>query len=217
MHAEIKAGSNITAYYMPPDCPPNTNKPTKPSVDWPNEPPRPIPCFDNRNYPWPHGLGPLIVYMAACNGPCQDFDPSEEKSWFKIYETGFYEGIQMPGTQWEYPNNIGTHSAWDQWQFTHADGWSVEIPKNLKPGNYLIRHEIIMIELFPPQHYPACAQLTVTGDGDSLPDEEYMVSFPGAYSYDEPGLAVAGDVYSPKARETHNYTIPGPKVWTGQN
>lgn len=61
---------------------------------------------------------------------------------------------------------------------------SVKIPKGLKPGNYLIRHEIIMIELFPPQHYPECAQLTVSGGGDKLPGDEYLVAFPGAYSYD---------------------------------
>lgn len=33
----------------------------------------------------------------------------------------------------------------------------------------------------PPQIYPECAQLAVTGDGTETPGGEYLVSFPGAY------------------------------------
>lgn len=78
-----------------------------------------------------------------------------------------------------------------------------------------------MIELWPPQHYPNCAQLTVTGDGDDFPEDDYLVSFPGAYSNDgksghsflqrcesnllgtDPGLAIAGQVYGPIGHSTY--------------
>lgn len=125
-------------------------------------------------YSWVHATGPLLAYMANCNGPCDQFDPEGKKVWFKIYESGLKEGGKI---------DVGSSLGWDQFQFANK-GWSIRIPKNLKPGNYLIRHEIIMIELMPPQFYPECAQLTVTGDGDKLPGEDYLVSFPGAYSLD---------------------------------
>jgi hypothetical protein len=109
--------------------------------------------------------------MAACNGPCDQFEPGNETVWFKIYESGLQPG-----------HDIGSSVGWKQSRLAN-NGWPVQVPRNLKPGNYLIRHEIIMIELNPPQHYPECAQLTVSGDGDALPGDEYLVSFPGAYSY----------------------------------
>jgi hypothetical protein len=120
--------------------------------------------------------------MAACNGPCEEFDPSNKKAWFKIYESGFSPGIDRWG-DWSGERDLATTTGWDQYSFT-KNGWSLRVPKNLKPGNYLIRHEIIMIELWPPQHYPECAQLTVTGSGNKLPGDDFLVSFPGAYSYD---------------------------------
>ncbi|KAI9158268.1 Cellulose-growth-specific protein [Paramyrothecium foliicola] len=213
LHAPIEAGTNLTVRYPPPPCPKDIHQPTEPSVPWKNEP---VPAFrcHGPEYPWVHALGPLLAYMAPCNGPCEDFDPADGKVWFKVYESGFHGGTDYFGDV-EYKRDIASGHAWAQSTLPNK-GWSLRIPKNLKPGNYLIRHEIIMIELFPPQHYPNCAQLTVTGNGDRLPSEDFLVSFPGAYSYDEPGLAIAGEVYSPIGHSTYNYTIPGPKLWTAQ-
>lgn len=181
LHAPVEAGTNITVKYVPPECPANIYQPEEVSVEWKNEPSPPFRCH-GPSYPWVHGLGPLLAYMAACDGPCQDFEPSNKTVWFKIYESGHHAGVSNYGGE-DHPWDLATTSAWDQAKFPNV-GWSLRIPKNLKPGNYLIRHEIIMIELFPPQHYPECAQLTVTGEGDALPGEEYLVSFPGAYSYE---------------------------------
>lgn len=132
-------------------------------------------------YPWVHATGPLIAYMADCNGPCDKFDPEGKKVWFKIYESGLNNGGELD--KWGGTIDVGSSTAWGQYHLTRT-GWGVRIPKNLKPGNYLIRHEIIMIELMPPQFYPECAQLTVIGDGDKVPGEEYLVAFPGTYSMD---------------------------------
>lgn len=200
LHAPVEAGTNITVNYEAPLCPKGYNQPTEPSVKWPGEPLGPIRCFHGRTqeqntgwpyaYSWPHGLGPLMVYLAPCNGPCEDFNPTgDDVVWFKINENGFHpEDIPLYPMN---PPNIGVSSAWDQSPWLLGDDrdpvrtyWSVKIPENLKPGNYLIRHEIIMIELMPPQFYPECAQITVSGKGDKLPGEEYLVSFPGAYSMD---------------------------------
>ena len=59
--------------------------------------------------------------------------------------------------------------------------YTVTIPKNLKPGKYLIRTEVIMTASNPAQIYPECAQIEVLGDGTAEPSEEFLVSFPGAY------------------------------------
>lgn len=187
LHAPIEAGTNITANYFAPLCPRDLHQPDESSTPWTDEP-VPMMCFSSAgdpwprtyNYPWPHALGPMLVYMAPCNGPCEDFNPTgDDVVWFKISEGGWHPD---PVRNYEKPH-IGVGDAWDQPHWTTIGNvWSTEIPKSLKPGNYLIRHEIIMLEIMPPQHYPECAQLTVSGDGDELPGEEYLVSFPGAYS-----------------------------------
>jgi hypothetical protein len=133
-----------------------------------------------------------MIYMADCGGPCDQFDAEAKgKVWFKIAEWGLNEGY-----------DIGSGSlGWDQWDLTQR-GWNVTIPPNLKPGNYLIRHEILMIELWPPQFYPECAQLNVSGTGDKTPSDEYLVSFPGAYSFTDPGIVVSGNVYGSEGHST---------------
>jgi hypothetical protein len=212
-HAPIRAGTNITAYYVPPNCPPGFNQPTENLYPEFLDPTTPTRC-EGSEHPWFHAFGPLLVYMANCNGPCDQFEPEGKKVWFKIYESGLKNGGQE--TPWGTKIDLATSTAWDQMSLPNK-GWNVTIPKNLKPGNYLIRHEIIMIELMPPQFYPECAHLTVSGDGDKVPGKEYLVSFPGAYSLDgmspptcrsckgmmlmitpDPGLAVCGDLYSPR-------------------
>jgi hypothetical protein len=178
-HAPIEAGTNITAYYIPPPCPPGFNQPTENPYPEFQDPEQPMRCA-GPEYSWVHSTGPMLVYMAACNGPCDQFEPEGKKVWFKIYETGLKNGGEVVfGSKTDVASSWG----WDQIRFAN-EGWSVTIPKNIKPGNYLIRHEIIMIELMPPQFYPECAHLTVSGDGDKVPGDEHLVSFPGAYSMD---------------------------------
>lgn len=70
----------------------------------------------------------------------------------------------------------------------------VVIPKTLAPGNYLIRHEIIALHLATQrggaEFYPSCAQLRVGGSQTGRPAENELVSFPGAYSDNDPGIYV---------------------------
>ena len=74
--------------------------------------------------------------------------------------------------------------AFQNWQGLAAQ-WPITIPSNLKPGLYMIRHEIISIHVaYKPQWYPECAHLNVTGEGVALPSEEWFYKFPGAYSED---------------------------------
>lgn len=63
--------------------------------------------------------------------------------------------------------------------------WSETIPKSLKPGKYLVRHEIISSHSAnKPQFYPDHAHLDVIGAGDEFPGKDYMARIPGVWSMD---------------------------------
>ena len=118
--------------------------------------------------------------MAACPGEtCEGFDGSGAV-WFKIAQYGLEANapnLEGPWKQWLMIGNVNNEPQ-------SSTGFTVTIPKNLKAGNYLIRHEVIMLASgkdLGAQFYPECAQLTVTGGGDAFPSDEYLVSFPGAY------------------------------------
>ncbi|KAL4794306.1 hypothetical protein BDV19DRAFT_390367 [Aspergillus venezuelensis] len=79
-----------------------------------------------------------------------------------------------------------------------------------------MRHEVFYSEAglqLWPQLFPNCANIRVEGDGAAFPSEEYLVSFPGAYSFDDPAFAIEGPDHKAERERTFNYTIPGPKVW----
>jgi cellulase len=118
--------------------------------------------------------------MARCpDEGCEGFDGSGAV-WFKIAQYGLdpsVPNLEGPWLQWAAICNVDNNNS--------SPGFIVTIPKNLKAGNYSIRHEVIMLasgKELGAQFYPECAQLTVTGGGDKLPSDEYLVSFPGAYS-----------------------------------
>jgi hypothetical protein len=78
--------------------------------------------------PWPHNGGPLSVWMVECPGDCASFSSPHTASWFKIHEEGL-EGTQR--------------------LVKAGNSLTVKIPASLKPGNYLIRHELIVSDKDP--------------------------------------------------------------------
>ncbi|EJF65049.1 glycoside hydrolase, partial [Dichomitus squalens] len=148
---------------------------------------------------WPHTIGPVMVYMANCNGACTSATPSSLE-WFKIDEAGLISGDLPTGT-------------WGQGELVaNNNSWTSTIPASLAPGEYFIRHELLAIHTSnQPQFYPECAQLVITGSGSAQPSGSYLVKFPGAYSMSDPGVNI--DVYAESG--VTNYTIPGPAVWQG--
>ncbi|KAK4144473.1 glycoside hydrolase [Dichotomopilus funicola] len=145
---------------------------------------------------WPEShVGPVLTYMARCpDGGCQDWSPGEAAVWFKVKEGG----------------RDGTSNTWaDTPLMTAPSAYTYTIPSCLKPGYYLVRHEIIALhsayEYPGAQFYPGCHQLEVTGGGSTVPSS--LVSFPGAYKGSDAGITY--DAYKATA-----YTIPGPAVFT---
>jgi len=88
---------------------------------------------------------------------------------------------------------------------------NINLPSNIAPGNYLIRHEIIALQLAVSmggaEFYPSCSQLTIGGSGTGKPQENELVSFPGAYHDDDPGIFVPA-VYDGNL----DYQFPGPPI-----
>ncbi|EEB89935.1 hypothetical protein MPER_11919 [Moniliophthora perniciosa FA553] len=86
----------------------------------------------------------------------------------------------------------------------------LNIPSTLASGNYLIRHEIIGLHLAQDfggaEFYPSCAQLKIGGNQNGKPQDNELVSFPGAYSDNDPGIKV--NAFDPNA----DYAFPGPAI-----
>ena len=74
--------------------------------------------------------------------------------------------------------------------------YTVTLPTEIAPGDYLIRHEIIALQraatLGLAEFYPSCTQVRVGGSGTGVGSP--TVHFPGAYKEDDPGL------YTPDVR-----------------
>ena len=136
----------------------------------------------------------MFAYLAKCEGTtCDKFDSSEAK-WFKINQVG-------------QKSNSAT---WFQQDIMNGGVYSVDLPSNLAAGDYLIRHEIIGLHLADTvggaEYYPSCTQIRVGGDGTGAPSD--TVSFPGAYSDNDPGL-VGDNFFSVLGSK---YKFPGPAV-----
>ncbi|KAI0762314.1 glycosyl hydrolase family 61-domain-containing protein [Fomes fomentarius] len=143
---------------------------------------------------WPHNTGPLMTYMASCGSTtCDKFD-ERDAQWFKIDEAG------------KKPNDDST---WIQADIMKGDSYSLKLPEDLAPGDYLIRHEIIALHLAVSkggaEFYPSCTQVRVGGDGSGKPQD--TVTFPGAYSDSDPGI------FDPQVFDSGaKYTFPGPAI-----
>ena len=119
-------------------------------------------------------FGPVSFYMAKVpqNADINTWDGSGNV-WFKV---GVIDAVRTGGT-WEWP-------AYNKQivDFT--------VPKSLPNGKYLVRVESIALHqaqsVGGAQIYVSCAQVEVTGGGSGSPAP--LVSIPGAYSANDPGL-----------------------------
>ena len=146
---------------------------------------------------WPLGhYGPVMNYMAKCEGSCSSFKGDSGSPWFKISQQAFSNGVWAAD---EVARN----------NFTSV----VTIPKNIAPGEYLLRHEILALHagssLNGAQFYPVCVQLTVTGGGSLAPSG---LSFPGTYKQNDPSILF--NVYQGDA-VNQKYAPPGGPVASG--
>jgi hypothetical protein len=90
------------------------------------------------------------------------------------------------------------------------NSWSVTIPTDIAPGNYVLRHEIIALhsagESNGAQNYPQCVNLEISGTGTATPSGTLGTAL---YSEADPGILF--DIYA----SLSTYDIPGPTLYSG--
>ncbi|KAH7304099.1 Thermoascus Gh61 isozyme A [Stachybotrys elegans] len=145
------------------------------------------------SWPFSH-KGPILDYLALCNGNCSTVDKSSLR-FFKIAATALIR-----------QNNAFGYWASDQ-LIDNNFAWQVTIPANLLPGNYVLRHEIIsLLTAYAPngaQLHPQCINLRVSGPGYSIPRGTAGTSM---YRANDPGIIFALNFY------VDPYPIPGPPL-----
>jgi cellulase len=149
---------------------------------------------------WPESHhGPVMDYLAPCNGDCGSVS-KESLRFFKIAQKGqisLGSGVGSPGywaTDELMKNNLS---------------WNIRIPSSLKPGNYVLRHEILALHSAGSQNgaqfYPQCINIQVTGGGSTVPS-----GVPATNLYSANDQGVIYNIYNDETRPT--YRIPGPSV-----
>ncbi|KAF8152575.1 endoglucanase-4 [Crassisporium funariophilum] len=145
--------------------------------------------------------GPVMTYMAKCNGGCANFKGDSGSPWFKIDHWGWDKTATPPWGS----DRLAKQGA----------SWTVTIPKSISNGEYLLMHEILGLHVAGnvgmAQFYPHCVQVKVTGGGSANPSG---VTLPGAYKATEPGIWTQLWWYS-ASNASASYPIPGGPVWTG--
>ncbi|KIO32116.1 glycoside hydrolase family 61 protein [Tulasnella calospora MUT 4182] len=141
--------------------------------------------------------GYLDIYMAKANPTANTESAGSGAVWFKVSE-------MVPG--W-------TKAGGFTWPSENLQTFTFTIPSCLPAGEYLVRIEHIALHAASAfggaQLYIACAQIKVTGGGTKSPGS--LVSFPGAYTGNEPGILI--NIYNVPSTYT-GYTAPGPAKFT---
>ena len=148
---------------------------------------------------WPDSHhGPVIDYLANCNGECTTVDKTTLK-FNKIDEAGLVSWDSQPG-HWATDDLLAADKK-----------WTVTILPNIAPGNYVLRHELIGLhgafQDAGAQNYPQCINLKVSGSGtDALANGTAGTAL---YTPTDPGIKV--DIYN----KLDSYQIPGPELYDG--
>ncbi|RYP70631.1 hypothetical protein DL771_005344 [Monosporascus sp. 5C6A] len=149
---------------------------------------------------WPEShKGPVIDYLADCGGDCSTVDKTTLK-WFKIKELG----------QLELGAGGGQVGKWaDDLLLENGLTWTTTIPASIKPGNYVLRHELIALHeggnQGKTQMYPQCINLKITGSGTESPEGVVGTEL---YTPTDPGIL--HNIYNDETNPT--YQIPGPAM-----
>ncbi|KAH6630970.1 glycoside hydrolase [Chaetomium sp. MPI-SDFR-AT-0129] len=140
--------------------------------------------------------GPVMAYLAKVDNAASS-DKSGLK-WFKIWEDTFDTGSRTWGV-----DNLLANNGWVYFN----------LPSCVADGQYLLRVEVLALHSASKpgqaQFYQSCAQINLSGGGSTSPSQ--TVSFPGAYSADEPAIltSIYGSTGAPD-NDGKPYTAPGP-------
>ncbi|EPS40687.1 hypothetical protein H072_5441 [Dactylellina haptotyla CBS 200.50] len=135
--------------------------------------------------------GPIITYLADCGGDCTKAK-GPDLNWFKVDEAGLINGVWATDILMKQDKT-----------------WTIQLPKKIKNGQYLMRHEMIALHLADKpngaQFYPSCSNIEITGGtGEASPP---TVKFPSAYQTNDPSILLS-------IKGINSYRIPGPACYT---
>ncbi|KAI9369932.1 glycoside hydrolase [Aspergillus egyptiacus] len=144
---------------------------------------------------WPQShMGPIINYLANCNGDCATVDKTSLE-WFKIQA----DALVDPANNYWITDELIDNG------FTT----SVTIPSGIAPGNYVLRHEIIALHSAAnengAQDYPQCFNIVVSGGGSDNPAGVVGTEL---YSPTDPGIMF--NIYEGATE----YPMPGPELYS---
>jgi len=171
----------------------------------------------NGFFPFVHAMGPVIDYLASCDGDCSSFDATNA-GWTKMAQFGVdktqtisqeLRGLMAAKPEVYHPT--GGSGLWGMAKMIE-DGskWTLDIPADLAPGEYLWRNEISATHSNPAQIYVGCVQLEVTGNGKT--------ALPQGTTSDKLYTSSSSPLNGFNTY-TYNYdntvSLPGPPVWDG--
>jgi len=130
--------------------------------------------------------GPCAVYAKKVDSAISD--PATGDGWFKIWHEGYDSSSKK----------------WCTEKLNAANGlMTINLPKGLLGGNYLIRPELLALHnAGKPQYFVSCAQVFVQSSGNLGPAS--TVAIPGYVDKSDPSDSY--DIY----KQTNPYPIPGP-------
>ncbi|GAB7366009.1 hypothetical protein MBLNU230_g7333t1 [Neophaeotheca triangularis] len=149
---------------------------------------------------WPESHhGPVISQLARCNGDCRTVSPAN-LDFFTIDRAGLLEQEPIPGN-WASDKLIANNNT-----------WTLTVPADLAPGNFVLRHEIIALHSAGTeggaQNYPMCINIKVSGDGGKWPCNNGADCRHGPEMYKPEDEGITVNIYS-----ALDYKIPGAAVW----
>ncbi|KAI1645961.1 glycoside hydrolase family 61 protein [Daldinia loculata] len=152
--------------------------------------------------------GPEMHYLAPCgDAGCANVDKNNLR-FFKFFENGLVQGGMADSPQWETQKWATTevHKNVQPEGEGFVDTFTVTIPANIRPGPYVLRHEILGLHKAhegQAEFYPQCINLEISGSGDQQPEG---VPATEMYHSSDPGVAL--DIWV----DLESYQIPGPAV-----
>jgi hypothetical protein len=142
----------------------------------------------------------VLDYLANCNGDCSSVDKTALR-FFKI------DGVGMTSTEGQPPRFASDD------MISNDNTWTVKIPSDIAPGNYVLRHETIALHEGNrdggSQPYPQCINLQVTGSGTANPP-----GVAGTELYKQSDAGILFNIYK-RFTSTSEYPVPGPPVYNG--
>ncbi|RVD84093.1 uncharacterized protein DFL_005861 [Arthrobotrys flagrans] len=137
--------------------------------------------------------GPIITYLADCGGDCRQARGANLQ-WFKIDEAGL-----LQQGYWATDHLI-----------RQGYEWKIQLPQNIKSGQYLMRHEMIALQFATQQNgaqfFTSCTNLDIEGGtGQSVPQGVRLQDY---YTSATQGLFV-------NIQGLGSYPIPGPPLTQG--